>query len=543
MPWRKKNKNIKHKFHALAPIDSAELGIYESALDFVFLNNKVKNVAVSGAYGAGKSSVIESYKNNHPRKKFVHISLTRFRSEVEDTEDDESRTSDTILEGKILNQLIHQIPEKRIPRTNFRVKKNSSKPRNIITSILAVVVLMLGMYLFRFSRWVYFVDALNWEWLKARLHFSTYTEVQFITGILLLITIGILVYRVVKIQELHSIVKKASVSGLEIEIFKDGDDSYFDKYLNEVLYLFNEIKADAIIFEDIDRYDSSRIFERLHEINRLVNSNCKRKFLWFFKCKPLRFIFLLKDDMFTSKDRTKFFDFIIPVVPVIDGSNSFDKFLDYFKKIGITVSGKHDDNSDGKLCMEFLQGISLYVDDMRLLQNICNEFAIYHERIITTEQDENKMFALITYKNIFPRDFAELQLGQGFIFEIIGCEGINRLTENEHNKINSVIGQKNIELESVKAELSEADELTIIYGHKLATIQRRNGYQTSESYIQLLNSYRGYGNTYGEVVDEYDRRVTSAGNSTESRENRISRIEKELLNLNHKRTILAEKPL
>ena len=38
--------------------------------------------------------------------------------------------------------------------------------------------------------------------------------------------------------------------------------------------------------------------------------------------------------MFTSKDRTKFFDFIIPIVPVVDGSNSFDQFLDHFKKGG-----------------------------------------------------------------------------------------------------------------------------------------------------------------------------------------------------------------
>ena len=82
-----------------------------------------------------------------------------------------------------------------------------------------------------------------------------------------------------------------------------------------------------------------------------------------------------------------------------------------------------------------MQGISLYIDDMRLLQNICNEFSIYHARISNTEQDENKMFALIAYKNLFPRDFAELQLAQGFIFEIIGGRGKERLIKSEKDRI------------------------------------------------------------------------------------------------------------
>ena len=47
----------------------------------MFESDNVRNVAVSGAYGAGKSSVIESYKKRHLEDKFLHISLTRFRTE------------------------------------------------------------------------------------------------------------------------------------------------------------------------------------------------------------------------------------------------------------------------------------------------------------------------------------------------------------------------------------------------------------------------------------------------------------------------------
>ena len=56
------------------------------------------------------------------------------------------------------------------------------------------------------------------------------------------------------------------------------DDSYFDKYLNEVLYLFEQVDADAIVFEDMDRFNSNVIFERLREVNNLTNVQKYNKF-------------------------------------------------------------------------------------------------------------------------------------------------------------------------------------------------------------------------------------------------------------------------
>ena len=53
--------------------------------------------------------------------------------------------------------------------------------------------------------------------------------------------------------------KKLNIQGNEFEIAGDNEDSYFDKYLNEVIYLFEKSDVDAIIFEDIDRYEISEI--------------------------------------------------------------------------------------------------------------------------------------------------------------------------------------------------------------------------------------------------------------------------------------------
>lgn len=110
----------KYHFERLTPIDNMDLDVYEEAIDYVFNNPDVKNVAISGAYSAGKSSVLASYKKRHNDLRFLHISLAHFKSP---DQEDETEVKESVLEGKILNQLIHQIPSDKIPQTHFRVKK------------------------------------------------------------------------------------------------------------------------------------------------------------------------------------------------------------------------------------------------------------------------------------------------------------------------------------------------------------------------------------------------------------------------------------
>lgn len=77
----------KYHFQKLTPINDADISVYEDAIDFVFQNNDVSNVAISGAYGAGKSSVFETYKKKHTDKKFLHISLAHFIQQDEEIPD------------------------------------------------------------------------------------------------------------------------------------------------------------------------------------------------------------------------------------------------------------------------------------------------------------------------------------------------------------------------------------------------------------------------------------------------------------------------
>ncbi len=256
-------------FEKLTPISDSELGIYEDALSFAFQNDDIRNVAISGAYGAGKSSVLASYKSKHPNEKYIHISLAHF-SESNGNEQADS-VKESVLEGKILNQLIHQIPAEKIPQTNFRVKKAIDKCQLIITSVVVLLFLLSGILFSLFSKWTAFVDSISSERLNLVLKHATTDEAHIAIGILFIILVFVLIYKIIKVQKNRNIFRKFSFQGNEIEIFEETEESYFDKYLNEVLYLFENVEDDVIVFEDMDRFDVYQIFERLREINTLTN--------------------------------------------------------------------------------------------------------------------------------------------------------------------------------------------------------------------------------------------------------------------------------
>ncbi|HDP6446496.1 hypothetical protein [Escherichia coli] len=456
-----------YKFQKLTPFSDVELGVYKNAIDFVFANNDLKNVAISGQYSAGKSSLIESYKKSHSNIKFVHISLAHFRS-IEEAETNElsKDINETALEGKVLNQLIHQINADDIPQTHFKVKKKIKTNNIVINTIFTVLFIAMILHITLFNKWEKFVSLLSEGNIKTLLTLSTKYDTLLISGFICTILSCIFIYKLIKTQKNRNVLKKINLQGNEIEIFEESNESYFDRYLNEVLYLFENVDADAIVFEDMDRFNSNNIFERLHEVNRLVNI---QRDTAGHKKSTLRFIYLLRDDIFISKDRTKFFDYIIPVIPVVDSSNSYDQFITHFDGGGIL-----------KLFNErFLQGMSLYIDDMRILKNIYNEFQIYYNKLNTTELDCNKMLAIIAYKNIFPRDFSELQLNQGMVYTIFS-EKDNLIIE-EIKKIEKDIRDRKKEIEAINDEiLNSSQEVDAIYDKELSRYNNHPHYNQAE---------------------------------------------------------------
>lgn len=461
-------------FQKLTPIDDVKMEVYEDAFRYIFKNKDIKNVAISGPYGAGKSSLLESYKKKHDDKKFLHISLAHFEEAIienavetaENTKIDKDTEADkeieAVLEGKILNQLIQQIEVDNIPQTNFHIKRTVSNSSHVTFSVGTVIFLLAILHLKHFKAWSGWVDSLADSCLKMLLQKLANPYSLLFSGTIAVLILGIAVYQLIKTQKNKNIFRKLSVQGNEIEIFGEDDNSYFDKYLNEVLYLFENSGHDVIVFEDLDRFDDNKIFERLREINILSNIRLKNR-KDKKQSEPLRFFYLLRDDIFVNKDRTKFFDFILPVVPVLDSSNAYDQIKSHFEKGGVF----------GIFEEKFLRGLSLYIDDMRVLKNIYNEFMVYFNKLNTIELNPNKMLAIIAYKNIFPRDFSDLQLNRGFVYELFNRKG--EFIEQEKKECEERIESKKVQIENIKnEELKSVQELDYV----------SNGYYNRWTYSQ-----------------------------------------------------------
>lgn len=128
-----------YHFEKLTPFSDADISKYKEMLDFALIienNDDVTNVAMTGLYGSGKSSVIETYKKQRKGKlKFLSISLSHY--------DGTNDIGTKELEGKIVNQLLHQINSKKIPKTIFKAKSNIS--RFTIFSYTLGLVFLIGM--------------------------------------------------------------------------------------------------------------------------------------------------------------------------------------------------------------------------------------------------------------------------------------------------------------------------------------------------------------------------------------------------------------
>lgn len=405
----------KKKFESFVPRQDVDLGIYEEALDYAMEKDEIKNIGIIGPYGAGKSSVIETYKvkksqesdeNKQNKLKFLHISLANFKEQKKTKEEDNpgecgekaEKKKENMLEGQIINQLIYKIGDENIPQLSLQKKKNPSVNEVEYKTTSYIVLAILVLYLIGF-----FTGFQSFGWKQELINFLCSPITFTLVVVVMMSIIGVKLCDSIRSNRYQGIIKKISFGGNELEIFSNNDDSYFDKYLDEVLYLFENCGADVIVFEDIDRYEEIEVFKRLREINSLVNKNQDGK--------PLKFMYLVRDDLFDSKDRAKFFDFIVPIIPVVSGANAFELMKKEFEE--------RDINADEIPSDDLLRSIGVYVDDMRIIMNAINEYIIYSSKLPNQLKDPDKQFAMILYKNLFPKDFSDLQLRKGFVYEVL----------------------------------------------------------------------------------------------------------------------------
>ena len=438
-------------FEKLTPttLSSDEMIGYNEALDFIFKEEDLLNIAISGPYASGKSSVIKTYEEKHHKNlKGIHISLSYFspnlKSKIKNKNPDDEFTfnDELMLERKIINQLIHQIDPKQIPYTDFKVKAESKSWINIFWA--SIIALFFCCFIFKGTT-LFNKIFVEYTLILIGLVFTLFTFIS---------------YKALDLQNRKNLIRKLKIFQNEIDISSsECDVSYFDKYLDEIIYILDKSQLDFIVFEDIDRYDDNLILSKLRELNYIYNKK-QKNLREEQKGKQIKFIYLIKDEIFDSKERTKFFDYILPIVPVMDNSNSLGKMNELFKSKNI-----YSDFS-----ISFLDTLSLYLDDIRLIKNICNEYIIYKKKLPhqTSWFKKENLLAIIVYKNIFPEDYSltRLGLGQGVVHRIIESliKQKNTIYKTRMEQLDSEIQSKKDIIKKIDMNhLESIDELKALY--------------------------------------------------------------------------------
>lgn len=446
--------------------DPERHGTYLRHLEEAIKDPQNLNIALTGRYGTGKSSVLDAFEaSNRPVTQRLAISTLAPGAPGESTTNR--------IQKEIVKHLVYGASQKVGKNSRFAKIAVLPKVRAFVES--AVLVAVVGALLYLFG----WLPDIKWTGADE----TTLVRWSAWLGTAALATVAVTLIRLVTYGRFLS---NVSAAGAAMTL-SDKPDSFFDKFLDEIVHYFDSESKDIVIFEDLDRFEDPHIFEALRELNLLLNETPKRRRMrrgnrfgrlisrvllkwprgsrwrtvlvarlsprWanllFGVGVPLRFVYAVKDSVFAkigpagaqapaSRDeeeagseeektpagasespvpvdaaaaetlranRTKFFDLVIPIVPFISHRNARDLLGPLLKERGITG-----------IEPRLINTVAHHCTDMRLMRNMCNEYLVFAERLLEPTDpatlapglNESRLFALVVYKNFHLEDFENI---------------------------------------------------------------------------------------------------------------------------------------
>lgn len=380
----------------------------KEVLDIAFENKKIKNIALTGPYGSGKSSILDTLLTILPKeRKTLRISLATLR--VDDTtanyesvpknqrdREDAEEALNRKIEYSILQQLVYHEKARTVPNSRLRRILHIPSTKLSLYSFGVIVFILSFCIAFEpsWARIETFYTLFNWG--RMNIVFDIASALYMLWGMWFVLRRVISTYSNSKLNKLN--LKEASIELNE-------DTSIFNRHLDEILYFFQATDYDIVIIEDLDRFGTSKVFLKLRELNFLLNESKVID-------RHIVFLYAVKDDIFKDEERTKFFDYISTVIPIINPYNS--KAI--LKKALAERNVLSEDISDDDLAE-----MAFFIQDMRILKNIANEYAQYCNLLCKDNNnlDRTNLLAMIVYKNYHPQDFAMLHRRQGKVYECL----------------------------------------------------------------------------------------------------------------------------
>ena len=407
-------------------------------------NGNIRNIALTGPYGSGKSSIIQTLMDDYGESCGFHylpISLATLQADeeegcigndaIKDKQDEKwTETLNRKIEYSILQQLIYREKAITVPNSRFRRIVHIEHDELIQYALGSIGFLLAFLIVFEpsYAKVDTIYNFLNLG--KWNIVFDLIASLYLLYGLYVLCKYFIKSYSNSKLNKLN---------------LKDGDiemkeeNSIFNKHLDEILYFFQVTQYNVVVIEDLDRFETEKIYLKLRELCQLVNES---KIVG----RHIVFLYAIKDDVFINEARTKFFDYISTVIPVINPSNSKAKLKEALADRGFDENEIPDDD---------LSEMAFFIQDMRILTNITNEYSQYRSKLYNPDKNNlsrTKLLAMIVYKNYFPKDFAQLHKRDGLVYSCL-------------NSKNKFIHEALKELESKKNKFEEKKKLIAENNH------------------------------------------------------------------------------
>jgi len=424
--------------------EEAEHGYYADVLFSQLVRvgaDAPRNIALTGHYGSGKSSVlveVQSRLNSRrrylrrQRGKAVNVSLSSLGTDEPPTgridEDGVPSALTNLIQKEIVKQLLYRARPRRMRGSRFRrLDVFHPVPVASWSLVLASTIVTVGLLFGLLDR---ISQALPTSWTASG------DGVLWVAAGAMVLVLAALGWS--GARTLHNRVRIGDAAAGPVKVsLKDDTSSFFDAYLDELVYFFQASRTSVVIFEDLDRFDDPHIFESLRELNTVLGNAEQIRY------RPVRFVYAIKDSIFetiaetdtdktatalaapttrsasraasaeaarraASRNRTKFFDLVVPVVPFISRSNARELVRGEFSGAGVGE--------------ELLDLIAPYLTDMRLLHNIRNEFEVFASQILPPRGldglDRDQLLAMIVYKNMHLVDFEAIREGESTLDDL-----------------------------------------------------------------------------------------------------------------------------
>jgi len=377
----------------------------------------IKNIALTGGYGVGKSSILEELVKRR-RSKVVQVSMSTMGPVGDTQKSGGEEVKTNAIQKEIVKQLLYREEPTKMPGSRFRRIGRFKKWRGVALSTLVGVLLALVFYLA--------------GWSAQLRELAPSVDLGLWLHLIVLAALTLTTFAILALLHNRVQIRQLKVADTDISLEKDAESSYFDQYLDEIVYFFEVTKRDIVIFEDIDRFNDAHIFETLRALNTLLNGagqlNGRRR-------RRIRFIYAIKDSIFAElgrrgakeeasggneaaapvdlvtveverANRTKFFDLVIPVVPFITHRNARNL-------IDKTFAGIEHEIKPGLIDLA-----ARHVTDMRLIKNLRNEFVVFRQKVTKSDDghdldlDDSPLFAMMLYKSTHLGDFEKIKSGQ-----------------------------------------------------------------------------------------------------------------------------------